>query len=70
MLSKKTAFFHLRKKNKLHDSKNKRNINADEKLKPIFKKDQVTIFEMTKLVGKLTYRFKIWLYKKLGVVRP
>ncbi|MFA6291584.1 MAG: SWIB/MDM2 domain-containing protein [Victivallales bacterium] len=40
------------KKNKLQDSKNKRNINADDKLKPIFKKDQVTMFEMTKLVSK------------------
>ena len=40
------------KKNKLQDPKNKRNINADAKLKPIFKKDQVTMFEMTKLVSK------------------
>ena len=40
------------KKNKLQDSKNKRNINADDKLKPIFKKNQVTMFEMTKLVSK------------------
>ncbi|OGV48104.1 MAG: DNA topoisomerase III [Lentisphaerae bacterium GWF2_52_8] len=40
------------KKNKLQDPKNKRNINADEKLKPIFKKAQVTMFEMTKLVSK------------------
>ena len=40
------------KKNKLQDSKNKRNINADDKLKPIFKKDQVSMFEMTKLVSK------------------
>ena len=40
------------KKNKLQDSKNKRNINADDKLKPVFKKDQVTMFEMTKLVSK------------------
>ena len=39
------------KKNKLQDAKNKRNINADAKLKPIFKKDQVTMFEMTKLVS-------------------
>ncbi len=31
---------------------NKRNINADAKLRPIFGKDQVTMFEMTKLVGK------------------
>jgi len=40
------------KKNNLQDPKNKRNINADAKLKPIFKKDQVTMFEMTKLVSK------------------
>jgi upstream activation factor subunit UAF30 len=40
------------KKNKLQDSKNKRNINADDKLKPIFKKAQVSMFEMTKLVSK------------------
>jgi chromatin remodeling complex protein RSC6 len=40
------------KKNGLQDKKNKRNINADAKLRPIFKKDQVTMFEMTKLVSK------------------
>ena len=40
------------KKNNLQDSKNKRNINADDKLRPIFKKDQVSMFEMTKLVSK------------------
>lgn len=40
------------KKNKLQDSKNKRMINADDKLRPIFKKDQVSMFDMTKLVSK------------------
>ena len=40
------------KKNGLQDAANKRNINADAKLRPIFGKDQVTMFEMTKLVGK------------------
>ena len=41
------------KKNALQDKKNKRNINADDKLKPIFGgKKQVTMFEMTKLVSK------------------
>jgi chromatin remodeling complex protein RSC6 len=40
------------KKNDLQDSKNRRNINADDKLKPIFGKAQVTMFEMTKLVSK------------------
>jgi chromatin remodeling complex protein RSC6 len=39
------------KKNKLQDATNKRNINADDKLKVIFKKPQVTMFEMTKLVS-------------------
>ena len=40
------------KKNKLQDSKNKRNINADEKLKEVFGgKKQVSMFEMTKLVN-------------------
>ena len=40
------------KKNNLQDAKNRRNINADDKLKPIFGKNQVSIFEMTKLVSK------------------
>lgn len=40
------------KKNSLQDSKNRRNINADEKLKPIFGKATVTMFEMTKLISK------------------
>ena len=41
------------KKNGLQDSKNRRNINADATLKPIFGgKATVNMFEMTKLVGK------------------
>jgi upstream activation factor subunit UAF30 len=41
------------KKNGLQDKKNRRNINADEKLKPVFGgKATVTMFEMTKLVNK------------------
>lgn len=41
------------KKNKLQDTKNKRNINADEKLKEVFGgKKQVSMFEMTKLVNR------------------
>ncbi len=41
------------KKNGLQDSKNRRNINADDKLKPVFGgKKQVSMFEMTKLVNK------------------
>ncbi len=38
------------KRNGLQDKKNRRMINADAKLRPIFKKDQVSMFEMTKLV--------------------
>ena len=38
------------KKNGLQDSKNRRNINADDKLKPVFGgKNQVRMFDMTKL---------------------
>ena len=40
------------KKNKLQDSKNRRNINADSKLKPVFGKKTVSMFEMTKIVSK------------------
>ncbi len=41
------------KKNKLQDSKNRRNINADANLKAVFNgKSQVSMFEMTKLVSK------------------
>jgi chromatin remodeling complex protein RSC6 len=40
------------KKNKLQDSKNRRNINADSKLKPIFGKDQISMFELAKIVNK------------------
>jgi len=41
------------KKNDLQDKKNKRNINADANLKPIFGgKATVSMFEMTKLVSK------------------
>ena len=41
------------KKNGLQDPKNKRNINADDKLKAVFAgKGVVNMFEMTKLVGK------------------
>jgi chromatin remodeling complex protein RSC6 len=39
------------KKHKLQDAANKRMINADAKLKEIFKKPQVSMFEMTKLVN-------------------
>jgi upstream activation factor subunit UAF30 len=41
------------KKNGLQDSKNRRNINADAALKPVFSgKATVSMFEMTKLVSK------------------
>ena len=41
------------KKHGLQDSKNKRNINADENLKEVFGgKKTVNMFEMTKLVSK------------------
>ena len=41
------------RKNNLQDSKNKRNINADAKLKAVFEgKSVVNMFEMTKLVSK------------------
>lgn len=40
------------KKHNLQDAKNKRNINADEKLKAVFGgKATVNMFEMTKLVS-------------------
>ncbi len=40
------------KKNKLQDAVNKRNINADAKLKEIFGKAQVSMFELAALIGK------------------
>jgi upstream activation factor subunit UAF30 len=41
------------KRNGLQDSKNRRAINADEKLRPIFGgKSQVSMFDMTKMVSR------------------
>ncbi|MFM1906767.1 MAG: hypothetical protein RLZZ591_444 [Pseudomonadota bacterium] len=40
------------KKHKLQDEANKRNINADAKLKEVFGKAQVSMFEMAGLIGK------------------
>lgn len=40
------------KANKLQDATNKRAINADAKLKAVFGKDQVTMFELAGIVGK------------------
>lgn len=39
------------KKHNLQDPANKRNINADAKLRPLFGKDQVSMFEMTKILS-------------------
>ena len=40
------------KRKGLQDAKERRMINADENLRPIFKKDRVSMFDMTKLVNK------------------
>lgn len=41
------------KEHDLQDSADRRNINADEKLRPVFGgKSQVSMFEMTKLVSE------------------
>ena len=40
------------KKHGLQDKVNKRNINADDKLKTVFGKAQVTMFELAGLIGK------------------
>ena len=40
------------KKHNLQDKTNRRNINADDKLKSIFGKATVNMFEMTKIVSK------------------
>lgn len=39
------------KKHDLQDPTNRRNINADDKLRPLFGKEQVSMFELTKLVS-------------------
>jgi upstream activation factor subunit UAF30 len=39
------------KKNNLQDQKNKRMINADAKLKPLFGKNQISMFELAKIVN-------------------
>ena len=39
------------KKNGLQDQKNKRMINADAKLKPLFGKAQISMFELAKIVN-------------------
>jgi len=40
------------KQNNLQDAANRRMINADARLRPIFGKDQVSMFEMTRLVNQ------------------
>ena len=40
------------KKNNLQDQQNKRMINADEKLKPLFEKNQISMFDLAKIVNK------------------
>ncbi|MDR7377744.1 chromatin remodeling complex protein RSC6 [Rhodoferax ferrireducens] len=40
------------KKHKLQNEANKRNIKSDAKLKAVFGKDEVTMFEMAGLIGK------------------
>jgi upstream activation factor subunit UAF30 len=40
------------KKNGLQDASNRRMINADDRLRPIFGKDQVSMFDMTRLVSQ------------------
>lgn len=40
------------KKHGLQDSKNRRMINADSKLRPVLGKDQVSMFELAKVVSK------------------
>ena len=47
----KKLWQYIKRKN-LQDPKSRRMINADENLRPIFKKDQVSMFDMTKLVSK------------------
>lgn len=39
------------KKNDLQDKENKRMINADAKLRPVFGKDQISMFELAKVVN-------------------
>ncbi len=40
------------KKNNMQDKKNRRMINADTKLRPLFGKEQISMFELAKVVNK------------------
>jgi chromatin remodeling complex protein RSC6 len=46
----KKIWDYIKEKN-LQNPSNKRNVLADDKLRAIFSKDEVTMFEMTKLVN-------------------
>ena len=46
----KKIWDYIKEKN-LQNPSNKRNVLADDKLRAVFKKDEVTMFEMTKLVN-------------------
>jgi chromatin remodeling complex protein RSC6 len=47
----KKIWDYIKQKN-LQNPSNKRNVLADDKLRAIFNKDEVTMFEMTKLVNE------------------
>jgi chromatin remodeling complex protein RSC6 len=47
----KKLWAYIKSKN-LQDPKNKRNIMADDKLRPIFGKDFLSMFDMTKVISK------------------
>ena len=57
-----SAIWKYIKKHNLQDSKNRRNINADAKLKAVFGgKGTVNMFEMTKLISKhLNRKLRHW----------
>jgi chromatin remodeling complex protein RSC6 len=40
------------KRNGLQDAKNRRAINADEKLRPLFGRSQVTMFDLAKIANQ------------------
>src|SRR3546814_1839224 len=46
-----TEIWNYIKKHDLQDPEKRRHINADEKLRPLFGKQQVSMFELTKLVS-------------------
>ncbi len=47
----KKLWNYIKEKN-LQNPANKRNVLADDKLRAVFNKDEVTMFEMTKLVNE------------------